>query len=160
MDYGQDMVQNKVEKRSLTISKDKSWLHYFLKEHHVDSKENWTGLNFFPSTEATWFNLEESAFQTNALESTDSSTLADFFKIDVYLAPTRQLYKRQVYSTLDWVRDIGGLFVGLHIFGAIIMAIYNSVIGSSLSAFLLRTVVKKEAETPEIEEIDVTFARI
>ena len=47
------------------------------------------------------------------------------------------MYKRSIYTALDWVGDLGGLADGLRLMGYMLMWMYGQIQGNPLSAYLL-----------------------
>ena len=66
----------------------------------------------------------------------------------IYLSPATKVFKRQVYTILDVIGDIGGLLDGLHVLGMIVISFKISIFGNPLTIFLLGKVFfsKKEKE--------------
>ena len=77
-----------------------------LKEHYLESTQSLLG-NFIPPVEKTWYNF---AFE-DAEEVVDITKQKDreIFSLNLVLSPERKIYKRSVYTTLDWLGDVGGL---------------------------------------------------
>ena len=48
-----------------------------------------------------------------------------------------KVYARQIYNTLDFLGDVGGLKDGLYLFGYIVMQAYTLVVGNPLNNYLL-----------------------
>ena len=53
-------------------------------------------------------------------------------------------YSRQIYNTLDFLGDVGGLKDGLYLCGYIIMQAYTLIIGNPLNNYLLEALFKVE----------------
>ena len=59
------------------------------------------------------------------------------FKIEMNLRGFNKVYARQIYNTLDFLGDVGGLKDGLYLFGYIVMQAYTLVVGNPLNNYLL-----------------------
>ena len=70
---------------------------------------------------------------------TDFEFVFSPFTIAIYLDHEEKLYKREVYSTLSMVGDIGGLFDGLLIVAGFLVTPYNaSMFELSVSKILFK----------------------
>ena len=58
------MVRTHVYEKLVALTPADSMVYYNIKEHHVESEEEKIGMNLFPPTEASWYNIEELPFQT------------------------------------------------------------------------------------------------
>ena len=58
------------------------------------------------------------------------------------LHPNRVIYKRSIYSFLNWLGDVGGLMDGLRVIGSIFMFFYTSFVANPLYTYLISTVFK------------------
>ena len=67
---------------------------------------------------------------------------------DIKLYPDVKVFKRQIYTVLDVIGDIGGLLDGLHVLGMIIISLQMSLFGNPLTIFLMSKIFfsKKEKE--------------
>ena len=108
----------------------------------MESEETWMGLNFQAPNTGGWYNLAQEPFFVTKTRIDD-----DFFSLLIFLSPERIMYKRSIYSILDWIGDIGGLFDGLQFIGSIIMGCYYLFRANSLNAFLYRRVFKRETKS-------------
>ena len=105
------------------------------------------GLNFQAPNTGSWYNLAKEPFFVTKTRIDD-----DVFSLLIFLSPDRIMYKRSIYSILDWIGDIGGLFDGLQFIGSIIMGCYYLFRANSLNAFLFRSVYKQESKTVTSDE--------
>ena len=64
----------------------------------------------------------------------------------IKLGPVRKIYRRSVYTTLDWLGDVGGLSDALQLIGKGIMFIYTLAFGNPLSAFLLKSIFLRDSK--------------
>ena len=55
-----------------------------------------------------------------------------------------KVYARQIYNTLDFLGDVGGLKDGLYLFGYIVMQAYTLIVGNPLNNYLLEALFKVE----------------
>ena len=113
----------------------------------MESEEAWMGLNFQAPNTGSWYNLAKEPFFVTKTRRGD-----DVFSLLIFLSPDRIMYKRSIYSILDWIGDIGGLFDGLQFIGSIIMGCYYLFSANSLNAFLFRSVYKQESKTVATDE--------
>ena len=84
------------------------------------SDEGWLGLGLSP-IEKSWFSMEQTSFLTAKRESS-------MFDMRIYLSDNIQMYTRSVYSSLDVLKDVGGLLRGLTFAATILMYIKNHLI--------------------------------
>ena len=93
----------------------------------------------------TWF----------VMDTRDMQVLSDpdvLFGAIVYLSKDRQVNTRSIYSVLDWLGDVGGLFDALMYLGHMTMFIYFKFIGGDpIYDFLSRTLFKRESRTARHE---------
>ena len=99
------------------------------------------GLNFQTPNTASWYNLAKEPFFVTNTRIDD-----DIFSLLIFLSPDRQMYKRSIYSILDWIGDIGGLFDGLQFIGSLFMGCYYLLRVSDLNAYLFRSVYMRETK--------------
>ena len=88
-------------------------------QHKIESKETWLDFGILNPREKTFYSLDMSPKLTNARQS------GQLLKITIGLNPDRQVWSRQVYSFLNWIRDFGGLYKGLSLFGSLLMWLRN-----------------------------------
>ena len=69
-----------------------------------------------------------------------------YFSFKVKLSPERIIYKRSIYTTLDWLGDVGGLSDALRLLGSGIMYLYTLAFGNSLNMFLLRKIFIRDSK--------------
>ena len=56
------------------------------------------------------------------------------------------VYKRQVYTALDWLGDVGGLSDALRLIGQGIMYLYTLIFGNPLSSNLLKNIFVRDSK--------------
>ena len=66
------------------------------------------------------------------------------FSFEFRLDANVQYFNRSIYTGLDLIGDIGGLFDGLKGFGSLIVSLYFSICGDPMSVFLLSSVFIKD----------------
>ena len=62
------------------------------------------------------------------------------------MSPDRNVYKRKVYTCLDWLGDVGGLFDALHIIGSFLVFIKTLVRGNLFEMFILHKLYKMDTK--------------
>ena len=65
--------------------------------------------------------------------------------VKISLSSERVVYRRSVYTALDWLGDVGGLSDALQLIGSGIMHIYTLTFGNPLYAFLLKSVFLRDS---------------
>ena len=85
------------------FTKDENAYAYELLEHQLESEEWRTGLQLLDPLEDTWFKIDENPKEKFRLEG------HTFFNLLIQISPDRHMYKRSIYTFLDWLGDIGGL---------------------------------------------------
>ena len=63
-----------------------------------------------------------------------------------------ELYKRQIYTILDLLGDVGGLLDALKAFGSLLITLWFWLTGDPVSQFLIESIFKKEGKTKRKEE--------
>ena len=76
------------------------------------------------TNEETWFNLEKSDFSWPAA---DKET--NFFELTIGVSTDLKVFKRSIYTVLDWLGDIGGLLDALRTFGGIFVFLHTQIRG-------------------------------
>ena len=97
---------------------------------------------------SNWLNLEKEGIK----RLWDPENHLIEFQFDI--SPDRQVYHRSIYTVLDWLGDIGGLYDALHIIGALLMLSHSIIRGDQLEAFLLRSVFKREVKKNLNKDLD------
>ena len=113
---------------------DGKFLLYRLEQSNADSEESFLGLGLFPSNKKTWFNLRDKG-KPRISEHYDKERL--FFSAAFALASDVTFYKRSIYTSLDLLGDIGGLFDALKGISSFIVAIYFNIFGDPIQSYLL-----------------------
>ena len=146
------MVQTTMYAQPINLPPEESLYVLNLKEYHVESEERWLGLNLLPATEESWFEIEEVPINVRARELDVVTNGKPFFKFRIFLSPDKQMYKRSIYTFLDWVGDVGGLLDGLKLVGAMLMTFRSMILGNPFSSFLLSSLYKKDTtDTKKLE---------
>lgn len=55
-------------------------------------------------------------------------------------------YKRSIYSTLDFLGDLGGLYDALDFLCRLTIAIYSLIVGNELENYLLKALFKRKSQ--------------
>ena len=113
-----------------------------MNEKRLESDESWSG--FGERSIETWFLIKEEAAETFGAPGA-------FFALFLQLHPGRDMYKRRIYTILDVLGDVGGLFDSLRISGIAFMMVYTVIVGNPLNAFLVNSLFKRGKGTSEIE---------
>ena len=92
-------------------------------------------LNILKPIELNWFNLELKQYIDIEKQETN---------INITIGNNRQIYTRQVYSSLDFLGDVGGLLDALRFIGTFLIFIYTLIRGDLLAFFLLNKIFKKD----------------
>ena len=72
---------------------------------------------------------------------------------DINLSPDIIHYKRSIYSTLDFLGDLGGLYDALWFLCRFFIGIYSLIVGSELDNFLLKTLFKRKLHVKQASNI-------
>ena len=93
-----------------------------VKKSHAVSEESWLGLNILAPNEATWYDF-------NLLDRVDKprkkfTNTNPVLKLNIQVDPDVQKYTRSIYSGLDWLGDVGGLYDGLSLIGYIALTLF------------------------------------
>ena len=98
-------------------------------KHFLESEERWLGDGFFPRQEE-FFNL------ILLDEYNDGLDPKSFGGIQIQMSLNTVLYTRSIYSLLDFLGDVGGLYSILLSLGQILCGIPTLLYGSKLQKFL------------------------
>lgn len=71
----------------------------------------------------------------------------EIFVLYIQLDKVLRSTERTIYSGIDVISDIGGLFEGLYFFGRIIVGFFTLIVGNPLNAFLTDSLFKSEEFT-------------
>ena len=111
-------------------------LQNLLLTHNIaESEESLLGLGLSGSNEKEWFQLK-----TNVLEYNDEGWMAQVIDLDTDV----RIYKRQIYTILDLLGDIGGLLDALKAFGSVFVLLYFKLTGDQISHYLLQSIFKED----------------
>ena len=53
------------------------------------------------------------------------------------------MHQRSIYTFFDWLRDFGGVYAALHLFGCIFMTLYTFIISSPMTSLLIDSLFKR-----------------
>ena len=138
--FGDAMVQTTIKHESFAITAAECSRIYYLEEQHVESEERFVELNLLPPKTIKWFELGDNPHDIWAREQNYNYA----FYFTVCLSADRHMYKRSIYSSLDWLGDVGGLFDGLRGIGFLVMLVYKLILGDPLNNFLINMLFKKD----------------
>ena len=94
----------------------------------AESEESLLGLGLSQSNEKEWFQLE-----TSVLTYNDVGFMGQIIDLDTDV----RIYKRQIYTILDLLGDIGGLLDALKAFGSVFVLLYFKLTGDQVTHYLL-----------------------
>ena len=140
--YGNGMVTNAIDRTQLRERVNGNVYHLQLQQQVVESEEHWVGLGLGSSNEGVWWNFKDGLTYLEAVRAP-----TNFFEITFSLDLDRKVYKRSIYTVLDWLGDVGGLFDALKGLGTLFFIVYSFICGDQLEVFLLETVYKRENKT-------------
>ena len=106
-DYSEEtMIKMKLQTNHyLVVEQQTNFFEFLLKEFSLESTQSRMG-NFLPSIEKSWFNID---FDDVVVQQGQKKTFSPHIQLRVSLSPERKIYERSVYTTLDWLGDVGGL---------------------------------------------------
>ena len=126
---------------SFELNVAKLYILNTLVRHHVSSEENWLGLGL-GSNDKTWFE-----YQLNSGGSSWKATDPDiFFTFHTVLSQDTEEIRRQIYTVLDLLGDVGGLFDALKAIISVVLSINFMLRGNPVEEFLLGLVFKQDIE--------------
>ena len=125
-------------KLSFNPSENSSELNYEMTT--VDSEENLIGFHVGGLFKNTFEWLQQVKVDRIDYQFTENVA----FKIELNLRGYIKVYARQIYNTLDFLGDVGGLKDGLYLFGYLVMQAYALIIGNPLNNYLLEALFKVE----------------
>ena len=103
----------------------------------MESEERWLGDGFFPKEEE-FFNL------IKLDEYNDGLYPNSFGGVQMQMSLNTVLYTRSIYSVLDFLGDVGGLYSILMSLCQIIVGIPTFLFGSKLQKFLADKIFEKK----------------
>ena len=99
----------------------------------VVSEENYLGFGY--ENTKSWFQLSDE--YTPVLNGYGTTTNNALFRLKFNLLTSVKHNQRSIYTLLDFLGDIGGLFDALKVLGLFFIFGYNLLFGSILEKFLL-----------------------
>ena len=106
-------------------------------------------LDFYSPQEQTFYSIVESQRQ-KLYAGTSTSTLVGGFIFNV--SPDTVFHERSVYTVLDWLGDVGGLFDALKLISSVIVALCTNGIFPSyvISKLFYKQQSKRDAPKPDV----------
>ena len=121
----------KIEKRN----QDNFWTlgkghgaFYDLIQYEIESQEDGLGFGLFPAKKQSWFNVAETPMDTWDI----NGDLFPASYIEIGLSNHKHIIKREVFTSLDFLGDIGGVFDGLCLIGSIFIRVMSYFTGNLL----------------------------
>ena len=103
-----------------------------MQKHTIESEEEWLGLGFSQPYRKEWFGLKQ-------IESYQKQE-GDPTKITFGLDQDVKVYKRSIYTILDFLGDLGGLLDALKAVVGILVTIFFKMRGDPVNKFLIKSV--------------------
>ena len=97
----------------------------------IESEESYLGMSFMPPNLDNFFMISEQ-FTESSLVEPDC-----LFELKFGLSSDVSYYNRQIYTGLDLLGDVGGLYDALKSFGMIFIIAYDFIFGSVFEQHLL-----------------------
>ena len=101
---------------------------YELSQYEIESQEDGLGFGLFPTKKESWFNLAETP---KDVWNVDGDIWHASY-IEIALANHKHIIKREVFTSLDFLGDIGGVFDGLCLIGSIFIRVMSYFTGNLL----------------------------
>ena len=109
-----------------------------MQQHEADSEESFLGLGMIPNNEKTWFDFESTVPELDEIYSNELLVSAQ-----LRLSRDVKHHNRSIYTSLDLLGDVGGLFDALKGIMSFIIAIYFKVFGDPVQEYLLNAMFLK-----------------
>lgn len=116
-------------------------MKYKLQKHEADSEESFLGLGLMENNRRTWFDF---ASETPITGRTYADDL--MFGLEFILERDLIYHKRSIYTSLDLLGDVGGLFDALKTIMSLLVSLYFSIFGDPSQSYLLRALFLKSPE--------------
>ena len=111
---------------------------YKIQQHQADSEESFSGLGIASNNKRTWFD-----YASKLPDTIYNPSDALLFSIQFKLEKDVLHHNRSIYTFLDLLGDVGGLFDALKGISYITVVIYFQVFGNPMHEYLLRTTFLK-----------------
>ena len=129
LEYAELFTINGIGKKSLI---------YRLQQHEAESEESFLGLGMIPNNHKTWFDFESNEPEISRIY--DDKLL---FSVEIRLSRDVIHHNRSIYTSLDLLGDVGGLFDALKSIMYFIVALYFNVFGNPVQEYLLNALFLK-----------------
>ena len=139
-ELGNKTLKPYIESKQYHLTQFEGQLDFDLMQHKIESKETWLDFGILQPKEKTFYSLDMSP------KLTDMRQKGQLLKINIGLNPDRQIWSRQVYDFLTWVKDFGGLYKGLQLFGFVLMWLRNQIVGDVFNHVLAKRLFKTDIE--------------
>ena len=121
-----------------------------LRKNYLESEEEILGLQLGKPYSYTWYELDKTPVAIQSIGAEDRKS----FLLIIELDHETTVHKRQIYSALDMLGDVGGLLDGLKLLGSGVMFLFHLIRGDPLQDFLMKTIFKKGKE--ESKDVDLS----
>ena len=139
------MIETSLQLRTIPLTQFAGYFEYALEEHEVQPSDNWfdVGLSNLGFTNIYGFwNLNPTPKITGTRKKEGKRIL------EIYIEPSRDkhMHLRSVYTVVNWLKDVGGLFKGLTLFGTLLVMIRKQIRGDPFKLFLIDNIFKTDGE--------------
>ena len=143
------MVNTILEKYSFDVTNKTNYAIYKLQKTSISSEERLIGMGILPSVEKSFFNIKDEPDHLGP-----NSELLKPITLVIELYPDLIQYTRSIYTTLDWLGDVGGLYDAFCMLGSFAIFVYTYIFGNKLDEFLLKRIYKKERKGVKKQHLD------
>ena len=104
-----------------------------IEKHEIESEQNLFGFD--------WLMNDYSFFTINQVSENESFVSSNLY-IDIGLSQNKVVHKRSIYSILDFLADVGGIFDMMKAIGFQLVSFSTLVTGNLLNRFLVASIFK------------------
>ena len=110
-------------------------LRYNMQLNEADSEESYLGLGLMKNNQRTWFDYKSKEPEIESGYDPDNI----LFSVEYLLERDVLIHNRSIYTALDLLGDVGGLFDALKGISTLVVAFYFQIFGSPIDEYLLKS---------------------
>ena len=133
MSYGDESIRYGVTQEFVNINSTKS---YRLTKHNLESENDFIGFGM-NTQDVEFFDV---SFHHDMPPATGDTLLT----VQILLERDVVHYKRSIYSTLDFLGDLGGLYDALLVLGYVMIFLFKIIVGNELEDYLLKVLFTRK----------------
>ena len=104
--------------------------------HEADSEESYLGLGLLSNNQRAWFDYKSKEPEIESGYAPDNL----LFSVEYLLERDVIIHSRSIYTALDLLGDVGGLFDALKGISTFVVVLYFQIFGSPIDEYLLKSI--------------------